>query len=60
MYEVNDLLTLKKAHPCGGKAWKVVRVGADIKLQCATCGRYLNLARDELKKRVKEIKKDGE
>lgn len=60
MYEVNDTLILKKAHPCGGKKWRVVRVGADIKLQCSTCGRYLNIARDDLKKSVKEIKKDGE
>lgn len=60
MYEVNDTLILKKPHPCGGKKWRVVRVGADIKLQCSTCGRYLNIARDDLKKSVKEIKKDGE
>ena len=60
MYEVNDTLILKKPHPCGGKKWRVVRVGADIKLQCTTCGRYLNTTRDDLKKSVKEIKKDGE
>lgn len=60
MYEVNDTLTLKKPHPCGGKIWRVVRVGADIKLQCSTCGRYLNITRDALKKNVKAIKKDGE
>ena len=60
MYEVNDTLILKKPHPCGGKKWRVVRVGADIKLQCTTCGRYLNITRDDLKKSVKEIKKDGE
>jgi len=53
MYETNTLLTLKKPHPCGGVQWKVARVGADIKVQCLTCGKYVNLTRDELKKRVK-------
>lgn len=53
MYELNTILTLKKVHPCGGSQWKVVRVGADIKLQCLTCGKYVNLTRDDLKRRVK-------
>ena len=56
MYQLNDFLILKKQHPCGGVAWEVVRVGADIKIRCATCGKYVNLTRDELKKRIK-IKK---
>ena len=36
---VNDVLTMKKAHPCGGKDWLVLRVGADFKLRCLGCGR---------------------
>ena len=54
MYEVNDILTLRKPHPCGGTSFQVTRVGADIKIRCETCGKYLNLTRDDLKKRVKE------
>lgn len=50
MYELNSVVILKKAHPCGGKEWKIVRVGADVKLQCLTCGKYVNLTYDELKK----------
>lgn len=53
MYELNAIVTLKKQHPCGGWQWKIVRVGADVKLQCVTCGKYVNLTRDELKKRAK-------
>ena len=53
MYELNERLTLKKAHPCGGVEWLVTRVGADIKLQCVVCGKYVNLTRDELNKRIK-------
>lgn len=59
MYELNDVVTLKKTHPCGGKDWEIVRVGVDVKLQCLTCGRYVNVTRDELKKRVKStVKKE--
>lgn len=53
MYELNEIVTMKKQHPCGGTEWKIVRVGADIKLQCLTCKKYVNLTRDELKKRAK-------
>ena len=60
MYEVNDVLEMKKPHPCGGNSWVVVRVGADIKLRCQTCGKYQNLTRDEVKKRQKSIVKKEE
>lgn len=55
MYGLNDVIMMKKQHPCGGKEWKIVRVGADVKLQCCACGKYINLTRDELKKRVKTV-----
>lgn len=52
MYEVNEQIVMKKPHPCGGKEWVVVAVGAEVKLRCLRCGRFLNLSRDELKKRL--------
>ena len=53
MYELGQVLTMKKTHPCGGGTWTIVRLGADVKIQCDTCKRFVNLTRDELKKRVK-------
>lgn len=53
MYELNQIVRLKKLHPCGGKDWEIVRVGEDLKLRCLTCGRFVNLTRDELKKRAR-------
>jgi hypothetical protein len=35
---LGDRITLRKAHPCGGHAWQVVRLGADIGLVCEGCG----------------------
>ena len=34
---VGDVLTMKKAHPCGAKDWQVLRVGADFRLRCCGC-----------------------
>lgn len=50
---VNDLITLRKAHPCGGHEWKVVRIGADIGLECLTCGHKIFLSRRDLSRRIK-------
>ena len=50
---LGDVVQMRKKHPCGSDRWTVTRVGADIKLQCMTCGKYVNLMRDELKRRVK-------
>ncbi len=62
MYELGDKLTMKKPHACGGNAWEVVRLGVDVKLQCAVCKKYVNVMRDDLKKRVKAAlaKENGE
>lgn len=60
MWETGKTVVMKKAHPCGGISWEIVRIGADIKLQCKTCGKYITLTRDELKKRTKApIKENG-
>ena len=46
---------MKKGHPCGENKWKVVRVGADIKIQCMNCGRVVMLPRVEFNKKLKEV-----
>jgi hypothetical protein len=53
--QLDDLVELKKPHPCGSKVWKVVRVGADIKLECQGCQRQVMLTRRDVKKRMKRI-----
>lgn len=52
--ELNDILRLKKPHPCGGHEWKVVRLGADIGLECQTCQRHILLSRREVRNRLKK------
>ncbi|MCD6424834.1 MAG: DUF951 domain-containing protein [Anaerolineales bacterium] len=51
--ELNDLLKLRKTHPCGEDRWKVIRLGADIKIECQGCGRQVMLSRRKLARRVK-------
>lgn len=53
--EVNDIVELRKPHPCGSHRWRVVRLGADIRLECLGCGRRTMLPRRELARRIKKI-----
>jgi hypothetical protein len=51
---------LRKAHPCGGTDWRVVRLGADIGLRCLACGRRVLLERPVLEKRLKQFVSRGD
>jgi hypothetical protein len=53
--QIDDLVRLRKPHPCGSYEWIVVRVGADIGLKCQACGRRVLLDRRNFKKRVKKV-----
>ncbi len=53
--QVDDLVRLRKPHPCGSYEWRVVRIGADIGLKCQVCGRRILLDRRTFKKRVKTV-----
>jgi len=53
--QVGDVLTLRKAHPCGTNQWTVTRIGADIGLKCQGCGRRIMLPRDVFNRRVKKF-----
>ena len=52
---VGDILTLKKPHPCGGRDWLTLRVGADFKLRCVTCNREIMSPRANIERGVKKI-----
>jgi hypothetical protein len=57
-YEVGDIVKLKKQHPCGSREWKILRVGADFRLQCLGCGHQIMIARTLVEKNTKELKKN--
>lgn len=52
---LDDVLRLRKPHPCGSYEWKINRLGADIGLVCIGCGRRILLPRRELARRLKTV-----
>ncbi len=58
---MEDVLRLRKPHPCGSRDWVVVRLGADIGLKCLGCGRRILLPRREVARRMKAtVRRSGE
>lgn len=50
-----DRVRLRKPHPCGSFEWRVIRLGADIGLECLGCGRRVLLPRRDLSRRLKAV-----
>ena len=53
--KLNDILVMKKTHPCGDKQWKVLRVGADFRLKCLGCGHEIMIPRLKAEKNIRTI-----
>ena len=53
--QLNDIVRMRKPHPCGSYEWMVTRLGADIGLECKGCGRRVMLTRRELARRTKMV-----
>ena len=53
--QLNDILVMKKAHPCGCDRWLVLRTGADFRLRCMGCGHELMTPRFKAEKNIRSV-----
>lgn len=55
-YDLNDIVEMKKEHPCKkSKYWKIIRMGADIRIKCQGCGASVLFPRSEFEKKLKKV-----
>ena len=59
-FDKGDVLNMKKAHPCGNREFKVMRIGSDVKIRCLGCTRELILPREKIEKAIKSIQKNAD
>ena len=59
VFNLGDIVEMKKTHPCGSKNWEIVRLGADIKIKCLGCGRLVMLPRIKFDSGVKKVIKEN-
>ncbi|MGQ9674526.1 MAG: DUF951 domain-containing protein [Chloroflexota bacterium] len=50
---LDDVVRLRKPHPCGSYEWRVVRLGADIGIRCMKCNHRVLIPRSTFERRVK-------
>lgn len=58
--KVADIITTKKPHACKGNTFEILRVGADFKIKCLTCGKIILLDSETVQKRIKSVKNNIE
>ncbi|MBQ9967774.1 MAG: DUF951 domain-containing protein [Oscillospiraceae bacterium] len=56
---LQDILIMKKEHPCGSKQWLVLRTGMDFRLRCGGCGHEVLLPRSKAEKNIRQILREG-
>ncbi len=55
-YDLNDIVEMKKQHPCKkSNHWRIIRMGADIKIKCLGCGAAIMFDRSEFEKKLKRV-----
>ena len=52
---LQDLLVMKKPHPCGEKRFRVMRVGSEVRIVCIGCGRDMVLDRVKLERAIRKL-----
>ncbi len=53
--QIGDVLVLKKVHPCGCANWRVLRAGADFRVECVKCNHVVWISRVKLEKNVRKV-----
>ncbi|HET7657692.1 MAG TPA: DUF951 family protein [Bacillales bacterium] len=54
-FELDSIVEMKKPHPCGVNRWKIIRMGADIRIKCEGCGHSVMLPRKRFQQKMKKV-----
>ena len=58
--QLNDIVVMKTAHPCGEKRWQILRTGADLRMKCLGCGHEVMAPRFKVEKNIRQVLRSGE
>ncbi|WP_210367596.1 DUF951 domain-containing protein [Bacillus sp. REN3] len=54
-FQLNDVVEMKKPHPCGTNKWRIIRLGMDIRIKCEGCQHSVLIPRKEFTRKVKKV-----
>ncbi|WP_027086773.1 DUF951 domain-containing protein [Cohnella panacarvi] len=55
VFELGDIVQMKKQHPCGANEMEVIRMGMDIRIKCVKCKHSILLPRAKFEKGFKKV-----
>ncbi|NLJ86209.1 MAG: DUF951 domain-containing protein [Firmicutes bacterium] len=59
VYNVGDIVQMRKPHACGGDEWEIMRTGMDFRIRCRKCGRVVLIPRRRFERSVKTVLQKG-
>lgn len=54
-FDLNDIVEMKKPHPCGENKWRIIRMGMDIRIKCLGCDHSVLIPRKEFTRKLKKV-----
>lgn len=54
-FRLDDVVEMKKPHPCGTNRWRIIRTGMDVRIKCEGCGHSVLMPRPEFEKKMKRV-----
>jgi hypothetical protein len=55
VYDLYDIVQMKKPHPCGENRWKIIRMGMDIRIKCMKCEHSVLMPRVQFERKMKKV-----
>ena len=59
-FGLNDIVEMKKPHPCGTNRWQIIRMGMDIRIKCTKCSHMVMMPRRDFEKKMKKVLEKAE
>lgn len=59
VFNLGDIVQMKKPHPCGTNEMEIIRLGMDIRVKCTGCKHSVLIPRVKFEKRVKKLLRSG-
>jgi hypothetical protein len=55
VFQLGDIVQMKKPHPCGANEMEIIRMGMDIRIKCVKCKHSILLPRAKFEKSMKKV-----
>lgn len=54
-FKLNDIVMMKKPHPCGNNEMQIIRMGMDIRIKCTKCKHSIMMPRVEFERKMRKV-----